>query len=922
MSNRNKGPVLARYAGFVARHPRRILIGGIVALALSLFAARGIVFTTDIAEMLPADNAAGESYLNITEAFATTSSLLVVVRGEDRASVRMAAEDLADRFRRSAELAPYIRSVRIKLDPEFLKDWGLLLMAPDDIRDQTRVLERTSLLPLVRATNDILETALGGEDADTAVADREEEEALVGLMTRIELFALELRERLESSADQRAGMEALAEDFLLGDLYLTDPEGTTLVFSVTPSFDLSERRALTKLTAGARSLAGETEVAFPRVSIGFTGDVASEADEERALGLDAFLPSILAYAGVFILFSLSFSRRRSVPFALLSLGAGIILDLGITGLVIGELNMITSSFGSILVGLGIDFGIHIVSRFDAALGRGVAAPRAAEEAICATFRPVALGALTTAAAFFALLFSRTAAFRQFAVVAGTGILTTLGAMYSLLPALLVRFPGKPRRAPPRLDYTFTARIAGFSAAHPRTILVVTAIALALSLFGIPHSRFNYDMRSIGPLGTEAQRTEAEILERLDLSSYTVLASAKSLAELRALETSLLDVPNLRRVESLADYLPALEDQEERLGIIEEFRRSGSDPTPTVWDAAAVEALAIEVERLEDNLIEFTDLAAASLGEGCLAVRKRNAMIREIFGAEIGRPGAEVLSRLAERVRAPGSAAALAAIDRQFAPALASLASHLAAVPGPLAVEDLPEDLRRDYRSVDGASYLLIAYPDRSVSGEDELLAFDESLGRVSPSLTGSLQLGIELSRLARAEAIRGAGLVGGTVLLLLLIGFRSLRPSLLALANLAVGLILTLGLYPLLGAYNVVNILALPLIIGIGIDYGIHLVHESRRGSSPQNAMRGIGRALMLSSMTTMIGFGSLGLVGSFRGISSLGTLLFVGSAACLVSALVVLPALISLWPLASPRADGSDATYIPSPGGIEHELQ
>ncbi|HOX30938.1 MAG TPA: MMPL family transporter [Spirochaetales bacterium] len=889
--------IIAGYASFVATRPGWVIAASVLLLALSLWSASGIVMETKIADMLPPDDPAGRSYLEITDAFATTSSLMVMVEGESRGDVIAAAEDLAARIRGSAELAPYLRSVRLKVDESFLENWGFILQKPEDIRDNAEVLERSNLLPLLRAMNLRLEDTLGGDDSSSEVDDAEEENEAVALMDRIGLFAEDLRAAAEGRSEPGEAGGRLARDFLLGDGYLLDPEGKTLVFSVTPSFDLGERKALTALVDGARELARSVEASRPGIGIAFAGDVASESDEEKALGFDTFYPSLIAYAAVLLLFFLSFSRPRSVLFALASLAVGIVVDLGFAGLAVGELNMVTSSFGSILVGLGIDFGVHICSRFDEAIVRGETRRRAVEEAIRETIVPVSMGALTTAAAFFMLLVSKTVAFRQFALVSGFGILSTLAAMYSLLPALLAAAGGGGKSAArrPLLDYSFAGRLAGWAARRPFPVLGISAALVAASLFGIRLSRFQYDMREIGPSGTEALAAEATILERFDLSSYAVLAAAGSLEEVRSLDERVSELPMVRSAETLADYLPAAADQEARLA---EMRRIALAPPrweALPWDGAACEALALEVERLEDNLVELGDLAAASLGEDNLVVRKRSAMIREIFGAEVGAPGAEVFSRLASALRAEGAASRIAAADASFAPALDSLARRMSSSRRPITESDLPPDLLGDYRSPEGDAYLLIAYPDRSLAGDESLVSFADELAALSPSITGSLLLGVQLSRLSLSEALTASAFVAAAIFVLVLAGFRSLGPTLLALANVAIGMALTFGLFPLLEPYNIVNVLVLPLIIGIGIDYGIHLVHASRDGSPPGRAMAKIGRAVLLSSVTTMFGFGSLGLVGRFRGVASLGKILFVGTAACLASTLLVLPAIIAL---------------------------
>ncbi len=895
---------LERLGAWTMRHPGGILAVTAVILAASLGAATGLGVETDISQMLPPDNPTARGFSEISDAFSTTSSLVVVLRGPDRRVLASAAEDFAARIREDPDTSGLVRSVRLKADRAFLERWGLLLQDADELADTDRVLESTRLVPLLRATNDLMEEKLA-DGSDEEVEGPDGEDGAFALLSRLGLFAEELGRRVEAEAagdlpEGPAGNEGLADAWLYGQEYFLDPEEGTLLLTVRPTFDLGDRAKLTALTEGARDLAREIESARPGLSFSFTGDVANEADEEEAIGADLFYPSLLALSLILLLFLASFRRRRSILFAVAALGVGIAVDLGFAAATVGELNMITTSFGALLVGLGIDFGIHLASRYDSLPDSGLDPSERMGRVFASVGGPVLVGGLTTALAFYSLLLSRTLAFRQFGLIAGTGILTTLAASFLVLPALLSVFPGKPdtRRTRAVLSFSLPARAARASGRHPGLVLAGGAVLAALAGLNIPNNSFDFDMRRIGPQGTEAQATERLVSQRFGLSTWQHMVLAGGLEEARALQDRLKEAPLVRRTESAADWVPSPEEQAARLSAIadmalREGRADGAD-----WTEGTVEEFLYEIQRLEWNAVELGDLAALSLGEGSLPVRKRNHMVREILGDGTGKPGREVFDILRARVQAlpPDRAAALlSGIDRGFSEALDRKVRVLAAVDRPLTPSDLPEDVRSEFVSPDGR-YLVLVQGASGLGDSEAIRRFARGLAAVDPEATGSLVLGVELSREILAEARSASLLVGILVFAVVAAGFRSVPLSVLAGTAFAAALAWTFGAQPFFGRFNIVNALSLPLILGVGIDYCVHILSALNSGK-PEDLDHSV-KAVTLSMLTTALGFGSLALAGRFAGIAALGETLTLGILACYAAALTLVPALAG----ASPR--------------------
>lgn len=881
------------------RHARAILFATAIILVLSAIAITRIGVDTDIAKMLPSDNPVAKSYTEITDEFETTSTLIALVEGPDRETLIRTAEALSSTFKTDGRTSALVRSVQYRFDRAFAERWGLLMQKSEDLADTERIFASTRLLPLLRTTNDIIEEKLADGD-DEEVEGAEGEDDSYAMMSQFALFAEGLERAVSmEGGDVRGQAEGLADAWLFGEEYLLDPEGKSLLMVIRPSFDIGDRAKLTALSNAATEFAKEVTAKDARLSVSYTGDVQNEADEERAIGSDTFYPSLIAFGLIVILFFFSFNRRRTILFALAALAAGIVIDLAFAALTVRNLNMVTSSFGALLVGLGIDFGIHIVSRFDEETHKGEPPEEAMGKIFAKAGVPIAIGGLTTALAFYSLMLTKTLAFRQFGLIAGTGVVITLATAFIVLPALLGAFPGKERQKRRRQAFSFIVptKVALFSRKHRVAIFSAVAMLTALSFFGIPRNGFDYDMRNIGPQDTQAKRTEDAVARRFGISTWQHLAQATSVEEARALAEAFKDAPFVRRVESVADYIPSPFEQEERLKILARLETKSDRAAGATWTEDDVTAFSDEVQRLEWNMIELGDLAAASLGERSLPVRKRNAMIREILGTETGQAGAEVFARLRDRIAKldPSEAARrLTQIDDAFATALDRKFGALARPGRMVGISDLPESARLELINPDGDRFLVIIQGSAGLSGQENFVRFADGLAAVDPRATGTLSLGLALGREILNESRTAAIIVLALIFALVAVGYRSIKPTIVTFLAFAAAIAWMFGLYPLFGKFNIVNALALPLIIGMGIDYCVHVASALSEEGDTVVALRKTGKAVTLSALTTLIGFGSLALVGKFKGIADLGVTLSIGIFFCYLVAIVVIPAALA----------------------------
>ena len=215
--------------------------------------------------------------------------------------------------------------------------------------------------------------------------------------------------------------------------------------------------------------------------------------------------------------------------------------------------------------------------------------------------------------------------------------------------------------------------------------------------------------------------------------------------------------------------------------------------------------------------------------------------------------------------------------------------------GKLSAEDLPDGVRERFVSAKGR-YAVYAFPKESMWDRDKLGAFLKDAREVAPDVTGFPETFYENTGVMYRGFIEAAWYSSIAVLVLLLFDLRSFRLVLLGVFPLACGTIWMLGTMATTNInYNLANIVGLPLIIGVGIDNAVHLLHRYRQDGDVATALRRTGGAVVLSSMTTMVGFGSLS-IASHRGLGSLGQILFIGVGCCLAAAMLALPAGLTLF--------------------------
>jgi predicted RND superfamily exporter protein len=657
----------------------------------------------------------------------------------------------------------------------------------------------------------------------------------------IALDPLGLREILMGHLQQGSG--GFAIDYRSG-YFLSHDHRSLLIIAdpVRAAADLTFSRKLLRAIEPLLDLR-------PEVSIQYTGAHPVVLEKATGLRLDMQSSMITAFALVLALFFFAYRRLITLLFVGFPLLVGVQITLAMAALLIGQLNILTSAFAAILIGLGIDFAIHLYDRYHSERAVGLDVTQAIEKTLTETGSGVLTGGATTILAFCTLLLARVEGIMELGWLVAAGLFFCLISIYFVLPSFLAwkdaRRKGRYAYRPLR-DFGLKA-LSHLLEGHPRSFIIafslITACFSVLAL-GI---EFEGDLRSLGPKRTEALEIYAHLeraFPRGNREAFVVLEDE----DLNGL---------LRREESLFEGMGKYRDEGGILSI-----SSVSQLIPS----------AEEQRRRRQLLRQSIDF-----------MRARKSLQRELIAQGFKPDPFEQTLRWMDSLSGP---------DDEYTPATPeAILPTLQSSPLGKWISRCLVKRQGIYKAVATVLYegdrLDLIRLEKDVSGIDQ-----------RAGVTGLDLINIDLFRIVRRDLLVIAPLAIIAVVSLLYLHFRKWRIVILALIPLFVGLTWMLGLTSLLGwKINYINGVVIPMVVGIGIDDGIHIIHRYLEDSryDIHGAVQYTGRAVAMTSLTTMVGFGSL-VIAQYRVLSSMGWIIILGVGSCLLASLFLLPPLLVIF--------------------------
>lgn len=854
----------------------------------------------------------------ISEDFGKIDYLVVAVEPAHPEQGKRFVEALAARLRTDTQ---HFDAVIEKIDTSNLEGKKLLYLTAEELRSLRQRLADSEdfisalsaapgLVQLLTSTNREISKALvthitGGLLAPAAPTDSPAEPAPGEALDISFLGALFTEMERAIAAPETYQFRSPWEQFFLKDSdvfaeegYLTSEHDRfffVLVDDVTTPGSLVRHAAPVRaLREHVAALLGD----FPAVRAGVTGDDALNTDEMLAAQRDTLLATLMALVGVAVLFIVAF-RQVIRPLLVVAMLVGAVCwTLGFTSLTVGHLNILSVAFLPILIGLGVDFGIHLVARYGEERARNHDFDTAIRLTYLFTGPGVAAAALTTAMAFYAVMLTDFRGLIELGLIAGSGMVLCLLASFTVLPALLALVERR-RQVTSGVWKPLARDPLAFLKRAPRLLLgLVVLLTLTIALF-VPLPRFDYNLLNLQAHGTESVVWEYRLLEESGRSSWYAISVADSLAELRRKKAQFTSLPVVDRVASLASVLP--ENQDQRLPLVRELAPYVQDisgdwehPEPVDLDEVALmlQKIRFKLQR------EPSDWDPAKRPSEAELTAARNALLA-LQGRMDATP-AETVRRALETFQQ--------ALMADFAAKLAVLQRNVNPT-APITLAEVPERLRQRFVSQSGDRYLLQIFARDNIWEREAMRAFVTQLQSVDADITGFPVTAYHAIRQMQRGYTHGALYASLVIIGIVLLLFRRPRPTVLALLPLLFGGLWTVFCMALLDLQlNMANLIILPLFLGIAVDDGIHLVHRMRE--DPEGAAapltRSTGKAIVLTSLTSIVGFGSL-MVARHAGIFSLGLLTAVSVGCALLATLVVLPLASHLFPPGSAPSARTD---------------
>lgn len=870
------GWILAAIARFAVRFPWTTLLLSLVGIVASVFlSSTRLTYHTSRAALLDRSSEVNRRWLDYVEEFSDKEDVVLVVEGEGPGTITPALDDLAAGVLRDKRL---FQAVFHRLDLDKLRTKGLHYLPAGQLAAMEGFLGEAA--PIVENGWALLNpghmaSAMAAQLQ--AVPPAQAEQALVAARQKLSQMSQSLAALLRDPRAYKSpwpdmsgaagAMQAMESRHLLtrnGKMGFV-----VLQFKDDPENDQSFIRNSEGVDA-LRRLIAEAKQRHPKVQIGLTGLPVMDNDEMRCSQSSMTLVTLLSLVGVVAVLVAGFGGVRHSVLVMVILTIGTVWTMGYTALTVGHLNILSSAFGSILIGLGNDYGAYFVARY---LERR-ASNRSVDDALIETARSVGpsitVGAMATALAFYTAGLTEFIGVKELGLIAGGGIVLCWWATVTVLPAMIHLWDVcRPQQSfPVPLDLR--------SWVWPARTMPIPMLALSLAgtfflATKIDWGRFDNNLLNLQPEGLESVELERKLLAETDENAWFALSMAATPQELQARKAEFLKLPSVQRVDEIASLFPANEEQ--KRPILERIGRRLANlpqqpPQIPLTPAAQLEQMLLQGQRLMAGSPQEEEFRR-HLADICDSLRRL--------------PETEYYARLGE-------------FQQRMAGDLLVRLQTLRAVanPEPPQLADLPEGLVVRFVGKTGR-YLMRIYCKGDIWDPVAMREFIDDIRKVDPGATGNPVLVYEGSLQMRRSFDQATRYSLATILPVVFLSFFNVRLTLLALIPLFLGMLQMYGLMGLLGIpRNPANLIALPLMLGLGVDNGTHIVHDYLQQKGRYRMTASTSVAVVVNSLTTIVGFAVL-VLADHRGLQSLGRVLTIGESCCLFHSLVTLPAILDL---------------------------
>jgi hopanoid biosynthesis associated RND transporter like protein HpnN len=651
------------------------------------------------------------------------------------------------------------------------------------------------------------------------------------------------------------------------------------------------------------------EAQYPGMELKLTGEPALDADQISASSADAAKATSITLVLILILFICSYRALLRPAFTFFVLIMAVLWSLGFALVYVGHFNVLSVAVIPMVLGIGIDFGIQILGRYEEELGHHCNVERAITAALEHTGVAIITGGSTTAAAFFTLCFNDFIGLSELGIIAGASMIFCIVANLVVLPSIFIlrdrnRTPEQLRAQSSDSAWHFIHSWDRDMVRTPRLwigLSVIISIAAAASL---PYLRFDYNLLHLQNQSADSVKNLYEVMDASkniegdEVSTIYSSIVADNIDEARDLDKKLIALPVVARVDSILDLVP--ENQDKKLPIIQRIVAAASALNVKTSSGAAV-----DIPRARKDISSLLDQSRQGLekAKGYIGISKIARDAVDAFSSMIPaltRANKALNSTSIPVLQQRFSASSNGAFTRMQKNI--ELLKNQKADRG-LALGDIPPQLRRLFLSSNG-KILLQVYGKKDLweRAPDEEFVKAILSPDVAPKATGTAVLNYYATELLRVSYLWAAVWAFAAIVVLIFLHFQSFKYLLLTLTPLVLAVLWRTGAMVWFGIeFNPANIVTLPLIIGIDVAFGVYIIDRYREDGKLSIFSGSTGKAIIMSSLTSLFGFSSL-LISKFNGMFSIGQLMSLGIAIGLVTAIFILPQILVLLKPDAPR--------------------
>ncbi len=759
-----------------------VFVGVSIGLAIKIEIAgytitKGLKVKTSIKDMLP-ESKKSQAYNDIIDDFDSASSVYLVIEGDEKKTVPF-AHMIVRKIKEEKNLSQHIKFIKLDLDKEFFQKYGLLIAKNNQCDNSVTMFGNLPLLPFITGYNDNMEKTYTGKYKQESIDTNKKEMGVDKSLSSLELFIEQLIDYLKNPEalpiEQRAAY--MADLMTVGETMQISRDRKMLLVMIQPSISMNDMEKATEFVLALEKFIKSHAAKSKGVDVKLGGFMAIQKDEYVYMMQDMQFPAYVAVALIIIMFMVSFRAPRVTIFVILALLISVCWTAGFIAISTGTLNMLSMMFGVILVGLGVDFGIHISTQYIEDRARGLVKKESLKNALLKVGYGVIVGAITTSLAFYTLSLVEAQAMNEFGIVLGTGILLCLISMMTFLPALLVLFDKKSlgvKKPKIYLQYSFLEKTGSLVKKYHWLIIIFCIIFTAGMVYLSTLNSFEYDMMEIEPQDADSIIANKDIIKKFDMSpDNVVIALADDTdADVQNLiynKTKLSALEKARRiakavepkintiafVDSLYGYVPSPERQAYNLKLLEKLRNQPDRAKNGLITLDNLPVLIRQLNRLEDNVLEMADMASLTFGDNSKIAKRRNRMIREIkAGGKPGKSGKELLQNLIKLINQDKEKTIqlLNRLSPVFAAEMNNRVDILASPTKILTVPDLPDYVKNRYLSKDGSKQICNIFIYKNVWDQHVLEKISEDFTKVQIRHLPAEEIGVNKFYESKAEA--------------------------------------------------------------------------------------------------------------------------------------------------------------------------